>query len=237
MRQVCGFVVLLIQHVEDMRECPIVYIWIFWWPVTNALKFFLLFLLLILGSSMLWIKWTIAWRNCEKNRWLWVKNGTYYSCQWIYWNTMNSWALWTNVRPFEKSPEKYSIDNISFVSFTDELDEIKCYAQRISNRLATVDISVKTVRDSAQEEALHQVNSLIDSLLTVRDRVLARQRCQTFLNACSVHEDPASSADLEQVVDKKFETAVLGCTLDDQKTIKKRLQALMSYLNKQTVSE
>lgn len=124
-----------------------------------------------------------------------------------------------------------------FFDFADELDEVNCYAQRISNRLSTVEISVKTVRDAAQEDALHQVNSLIDSLLTIGDRVVARQRCQTFLNACSVHDDPSSAQALEQIVDKKFEVAVLGCTLDDQKNIKKRLQALMNYLNKQTVSE
>lgn len=112
-----------------------------------------------------------------------------------------------------------------------------CYSQRISNRLSTVEISVKTVRDAAQEEALHQVNSLIDSLLTIGDRALARQRCQTFLNACSVQDDQSSATDIEPIVDKKFEAAVLGCTLDDQKNIKKRLQALMTYLNKQTVSE
>lgn len=121
--------------------------------------------------------------------------------------------------------------------FTDELDEVNCYAQRISNRLSTIEISVKTVRDSAQDEALHQVNSLIDSLLTIGDRVLARQRCQTFLNACSIHEDPSGTQDIEPIVDKKFEVAVLGCTLDDQKNIKKRLQALMTYLNKSTVCE
>lgn len=75
-------------------------------------------------------------------------------------------------------------------------------------------------------------------MLTVSDRMLARQRCQTFLNACSVHDDPANvTAEHQQIVDKKFETAVLGCTLDDQKIVKKRLQALMTYLNKQTVSE
>ncbi|XP_031634197.1 BAG family molecular chaperone regulator 2 [Contarinia nasturtii] len=118
-----------------------------------------------------------------------------------------------------------------------ELDEVNCYAQRISNRLGTIEISVKTVRDCAQEDSLHQVNSLIDSLLTISDRVLARQRCQTFLNACCVHDDSTNISEVEPVVDKKFETAVLGCTLDDQKTIKKRLQALMAYLNKQTVTE
>lgn len=96
---------------------------------------------------------------------------------------------------------------------------------------------MKTVRDGAQEESLHQVNSLIDSLITFSDRVMARQRCQTFLNACSVYDDANGSTDLDQRVDKKFEMAVLGCTLDDQKTIKKRLLALMTYLNKQTISD
>lgn len=117
------------------------------------------------------------------------------------------------------------------------MDEINCYSQRISNRLSTVEICVKTVRDAAQEEALHQVNSMIDSLITFNDRTMARQRCQTFLNACSVHDDVNCLTDLDQIVDKKFEMAVLGCTLDDQKIIKKRLLALMNYLNKQTISD
>lgn len=121
--------------------------------------------------------------------------------------------------------------------FAGELDEVNCYAQRITNRLSTVEIIVKTVRDGAQEDALHQVNSLIDTLLTINDRTVARQKCQTFLNACSMHDDPSCTLEIEPIVDKKFEAAVLGCTLDDQKNIKKRLQALMTYLNKQTVSE
>lgn len=116
------------------------------------------------------------------------------------------------------------------------MDEISCYSQRISARLATIDLSVKTVRDTAQEESLHQVNSLIDSLITSTDRILSRQRCQTFLNGCSGSDPNTQLNDRDRVVDKKFEMAVLGCTLDDQKIIKKRLQALMTYLNKQTIS-
>lgn len=123
------------------------------------------------------------------------------------------------------------------IIYTDELDEINCYAQRISSRLNTIDLSVKTVRDTAQEESLHQVNSLIDSLITSTDRLLARQRCQTFLNGCSGNDPLSQFNEKDQMVDKKFEMAVLGCTLDDQKIIKKRLQALMTYLNKQTISD
>lgn len=112
-----------------------------------------------------------------------------------------------------------------------ELEEINCYAQRISNRLATVDVSVRTVRDSDQEDALHQVNGFIDSLITFDDRVQARHRCQTFLNACDIDV----GMDGGQAVDKKFESAILGCSLDDQKIVKRRLRALMSYMNKQTI--
>lgn len=126
------------------------------------------------------------------------------------------------------------IKNNELLSGMDEYEreEIFCYISRVSARLSTVDLNVKTVRDSAQEDALHQVNMLIDTLITGRDAVTARQRCQTFLNACN----DVSMMGTERVVDKIFEGALLGCTLDDQKTIKRRLNALMTYLNKQTVS-
>lgn len=101
---------------------------------------------------------------------------------------------------------------------------------RIGARLATVDLNVKTIRDTAQEDALHQVNILIDSVITTDDRITARQQCQHYLNCCN------GSSSVERVIDKKFETALLGCALDDQKTIKKRLQALMTYFNKQIIA-
>lgn len=100
---------------------------------------------------------------------------------------------------------------------------------RISDRLATVELNVKTIRDNAQEEALHQINSQIDTLITNSDRILARQKCQYYLNCCSDGSNVTS-------IDKKFEVALLGCALDDQKNIKKRLQALMTYLNKQIIA-
>lgn len=122
-------------------------------------------------------------------------------------------------------------------SHTVEIEEITCYSHRINSRLSTVDLCVRTVRDGAQEDALHQVNSLIDSIITNSDRCTARQRCQAFLNGCSFAESINAGTDAERLVDKKFENTLLGCTLDDQKVIKKRLQALMTYLNKQTISD
>lgn len=122
-----------------------------------------------------------------------------------------------------------------------EREEVNYYVQRVGIRLATVDLSVKTIRDKAQEEALHQINVLIDSLITSGDPMLSRQRCQTFFNACSGSDDTNvqkfQDTVFTQNIDKKFENYLLGCTLDDQKNIKRRLQALINYLNKQTVTD
>lgn len=119
-----------------------------------------------------------------------------------------------------------------------EREEINCYVQRISGRLSTVELSVCTVRDRAQEDSLHHVNSLIDAVISGPDSVVSRLRCQQFLNACSTTDTGTGSySELDPAMcsDKKFESALLGCTLDDQKTIKKRLQALLTYLTQQTV--
>uniref|UniRef100_W8BTB8 BAG family molecular chaperone regulator 2 n=1 Tax=Ceratitis capitata TaxID=7213 RepID=W8BTB8_CERCA len=121
-----------------------------------------------------------------------------------------------------------------------EREEIFCYIHRVTSRLSTVDLTVHTVRDRSQQDALSQINELIDMMITMGDPVMSRQRCQQYLNACCSAAEASSSyeygVDMDAgPVDKKFESVLLGCTLDDQKNIKKRLQALMGYLNKQTI--
>ncbi|XP_014208262.1 BAG family molecular chaperone regulator 2 [Copidosoma floridanum] len=108
---------------------------------------------------------------------------------------------------------------------TDKDDIIK-YTERLYTRCLTIDVLVKVPRDDIQEDALHQVNGLIDSLIVNlrNDPSGTRERCSTFMNACSSH--------VTGYCDKTFETAILGCTLDDQKRIKKRLQGLLDYIDK-----
>lgn len=125
-----------------------------------------------------------------------------------------------------------------------EREEISCYIQRVNSRLSTVELNVRTVRDTSQEDSLSQINMLIDMMITLGDPVLSRQRCQQYLNACSSFDGSMNMGsfsehgmDQDVIVDKKFECALLGCTLDDQKNVKKRLQALMGYLNKQTIRD
>lgn len=100
--------------------------------------------------------------------------------------------------------------------------------EQIANRCLTVDILVKTTRDNTQEDALHQVNSFIDGLVkSLRsDPDGTKTRCLAFMNACSPHTHGTA--------DKNFEAAILGCTLDDQKRVKKRLQGLLDYIDEET---
>ncbi|XP_069690499.1 BAG family molecular chaperone regulator 2 [Periplaneta americana] len=109
-----------------------------------------------------------------------------------------------------------------------EREDVLHYADHIANRCLTVDVLVKTTRDCTQEDALHQVNSFIDGLVvSLRDDPFGtKTRCLAFMNACSSHTRGAT--------DKNFETAILGCTLDDQKRVKKRLQGLMDYIDQAT---
>lgn len=111
-------------------------------------------------------------------------------------------------------------------------DDITRYADRILSRAHTVEVAVRTDRDAQQEESLHQVNMYIDQLVMSvhQDTVFAHTRCQTFMNACT------SQQDLSTGTDKNFESAILGCTLDDQKRIKKRLQGLLDYFAKLNVT-
>ncbi|XP_034938946.1 BAG family molecular chaperone regulator 2 [Chelonus insularis] len=110
-------------------------------------------------------------------------------------------------------------------------DDILRYAERLSMRCLTVEVLVKIQRDSIQQEALHQVNGLIDNLVISlkSDPSSTRQRCAAFMNACSSYGVGHS--------DKNFETAILGCTLDDQKRIKKRLQGLLDYIDSMNTIE
>ncbi|XP_043461414.1 BAG family molecular chaperone regulator 2 [Leptopilina heterotoma] len=118
-------------------------------------------------------------------------------------------------------------NNEVLISLEDsDKDDVLRYAERLSMRCLTVDVLVKVQRDHIQQEALHQVNGLIDKLIVnLRDDPSAtRLRCASFMNACSSQGIGHS--------DKMFETAILGCTMDDQKRVKKRLQGLLDYIDK-----
>ncbi|XP_018575337.1 BAG family molecular chaperone regulator 2 isoform X1 [Anoplophora glabripennis] len=112
-------------------------------------------------------------------------------------------------------------------TFLDDRDDIHRYADRIMSRCLTVEVKVLTQRDQMQEEALFQVNHLIDGLVIAlkSDPETAKAKCISYMNACS-------SNMVQGIMDKRFESALLGCTVDDQKKVKRRLQGLLHYFDK-----
>lgn len=112
-----------------------------------------------------------------------------------------------------------------------EREDILFYVERIVSRCHTVELKVHTQRDKSQEEALHQINHLIDSLIVgiKADPDSTHNKCLAYMNACS-------SQVVQGITDKNFESSLLGCTIDDQKWVKKRLQGLLTYINKTSVT-
>lgn len=94
----------------------------------------------------------------------------------------------------------------------------------------TVDVKIHTQRDQEQEESLYQVNHLIDTLVVSAkiDPDGTKSKCISYMSACSSHG--------MDFTDKNFESVLLGCTLDDQKRVKKRLQGLLNYFDKLMLS-
>ncbi|XP_077293140.1 BAG family molecular chaperone regulator 2 isoform X2 [Arctopsyche grandis] len=117
-----------------------------------------------------------------------------------------------------------------------ERDEMKHSIERVLSRCMTVETIVHTNRDPQQEECLHKVNQFIDSLVIglKSDPVAARTQCYSYMNACAFQ---STASDSGVPADRFFESAILGCTLDDQKKVKKRLQGLLDYFARMNIIE
>jgi len=103
-------------------------------------------------------------------------------------------------------------------------EDIGQFADRIVSRCDTVHINVHTTRNDSQLNCLEEINTLIDKIVSMLrdDPDSAKFTCESYLASCNPSENEGGS--------KVFEAAVLGCTLDDQKRIYKRLQGLFDYI-------
>uniref|UniRef100_A0A8D9BV40 BAG family molecular chaperone regulator 2 n=2 Tax=Cacopsylla melanoneura TaxID=428564 RepID=A0A8D9BV40_9HEMI len=123
----------------------------------------------------------------------------------------------------------HALRNFESLNEFDEYDreDILRYVNQISRRCKTVDVCVHTPRTEDQVDSLHQVNCLIDNLVVgIKDSPEpTRIRCMSYVSACSSY-----SSESDPPGDKAFETAVLGCALDDQKKIRQRLHGLLDYM-------
>ncbi len=89
-------------------------------------------------------------------------------------------------------------------------------------RTLSVEISVGTIRNTQQEEALQKATSIIDELVKklLNDMDSGRQSLLAMHAACVTEASPVP-------IDQKFQAIVISCALEDQKKIKRRLETLL----------
>lgn len=89
-------------------------------------------------------------------------------------------------------------------------------------RTLSVEISVGTIRNSQQEDALRKATSVIDETVKklLDDMDGSRQRLMALHAACVTEAPPVP-------IDQKFQALVISCALEDQKKIKRRLETLL----------
>ncbi|XP_058507333.1 BAG family molecular chaperone regulator 2 [Solea solea] len=103
-----------------------------------------------------------------------------------------------------------------------EREELDLTANRIMGRTLSVEISIGTTRNSQQEEALQKATSIIDEIVKklLDDMRSSRQQLMALHAACVTEAPPVP-------IDQKFQAIVIGCALEDQKKIKRRLETLL----------
>lgn len=107
-----------------------------------------------------------------------------------------------------------------------EREELTLTANRLMGRTLTVHVSVDTVRNPQQEDAMQKVMALIDDIAAklLDDMESARKRLMALHAACVT--DAASLP-----IDQKFQAMVISCALEDQKKIKRRLETLIRNID------
>ncbi|KAF4090021.1 hypothetical protein AMELA_G00044910 [Ameiurus melas] len=107
-----------------------------------------------------------------------------------------------------------------------EREELSLTAGRLMSRTLTVTVSVDTIRNPQQEEALRTAIDIIDEIAAkvLDDMESARKKLQALHAAC------LTEATLVPI-DQKFQSIVISCALEDQKKIKRRLETLIRNMD------
>lgn len=103
-----------------------------------------------------------------------------------------------------------------------EREELNLTANRLLGRTLCVEVSVGTIRNSLQEDALRQAMLMIDDIVTklLEDTGSSRHRLMALHAACVTEVPPVA-------IDQKFQAIVITCAMEDQKKIKRRLETLL----------
>nr|XP_009685332.1 PREDICTED: BAG family molecular chaperone regulator 2 isoform X1 [Struthio camelus australis]XP_009685333.1 PREDICTED: BAG family molecular chaperone regulator 2 isoform X1 [Struthio camelus australis] len=100
-----------------------------------------------------------------------------------------------------------------------EREELNLTANRLMGRTLTVEVSVETF------ESLLHATKMIDEIVNklLDDLEDAKIRLMSLYGACT-SDVPAGP------IDQKFQSVVIGCAIEDQKKIKRRLETLLRNL-------
>ncbi|XP_025892451.1 BAG family molecular chaperone regulator 2 [Nothoprocta perdicaria] len=106
-----------------------------------------------------------------------------------------------------------------------EREELNLTANRLMGRTLTVEVSVETIRNAQQQESLLHATRMIDEIVNklLDDLEDAKMRLLSLYGACT-SDVPAGP------IDQKFQSVVIGCAIEDQKKIKRRLETLLRNL-------
>ncbi|KAI7805281.1 BAG family molecular chaperone regulator 2-like isoform X5 [Triplophysa rosa] len=107
-----------------------------------------------------------------------------------------------------------------------EKEELSLTANRLMKRTLTVTVSVDTIRNALQEDALKKATAIIDEIAAkvLEDLEGGRKRLQALHAACVTEAPPVP-------IDQKFQSVVISCALEDQKKIKRRLETLIRNMD------
>ncbi|KAG8581936.1 hypothetical protein GDO81_007852 [Engystomops pustulosus] len=107
-----------------------------------------------------------------------------------------------------------------------EREELTLTAERLMGRTVTVEVSVETIRNPQQTLSLQQATSIIDEILKkVMDNLEGGKKLLMSLYASCISDVPSVP------IDQKFQSVIIGCALEDQKKIKRRLENLIRNID------
>ncbi|KAL4237115.1 BAG molecular chaperone regulator 2 [Mactra antiquata] len=100
-------------------------------------------------------------------------------------------------------------------------EDIESTTARLIMRCLSVDVNVSIPRNEMQEEAYRSVSEIINAINFKLETTTEDQSniIESYLNACL--PEPFSAN-----IDSRFQSKVLGCTVDDQKLFRKQLQTM-----------
>ncbi|XP_058881005.1 BAG family molecular chaperone regulator 2 isoform X2 [Acipenser ruthenus] len=103
-----------------------------------------------------------------------------------------------------------------------EREELSLTASRLLSRTLTVEVSVETIRNPQQQDALSKATSIVDEIAgeILNDLEGGKKRLLSLLAACVTEAPPVP-------IDQKFQSIVISCALEDQKKIKRRIETLI----------